>query len=76
MKNGSLSKILASNIKLRRAALVLSQESLSELMGVHRNTIALLEAGKRGVTLDMLEKLAKALKCEPYELLMHNSTSK
>lgn len=69
MENTKLSKILAKNIKTRRAELALSQEFLSEIMGVHRNTIALLEAGRRGVTLDMLEKLAKALKCEPYELL-------
>lgn len=69
MKTKNLSKALANNIKLKRTTLGLSQECLSESMGVHRNTIALLEAGKRGVTLNMLEKLGEALHCEPYELL-------
>ena len=61
--------LIADNIRTRRTELGISQEKLSEILNVHRNTIAFIEVGKRSASYDMLEKLAKALKCEPYELL-------
>lgn len=48
----------------------ISQESLSEILDVHRNTISLLETGKRGISLELLAAIAKALNCQAYELLI------
>lgn len=70
MKTNSLNFILASNIRSRRLILGISQESLSERLDVHRNTISLLETGKRGISLELLENLAKIFNCHAYELLM------
>lgn len=70
MKTNSLNYILASNIRARRMILGVSQESLSEMLDVHRNTISLLETGKRGISLDLLENLAKIFNCQAYELLV------
>jgi len=69
MKTNLLNQILATNLRSYRQRLGISQEKLSELLDVHRNTVALLEAGKRGISLELLEKLAQVLHCEPYELL-------
>lgn len=70
MKTNLLNYILASNIRSRRMILGISQESLSEILDVHRNTISLLETGKRGISLELLAAIAKALNCQPYELLI------
>lgn len=70
MKNHSLNYILASNIRSRRTILGISQESLSEMLDVHRNTISLLETGKRGISLELLADIAKILNCQAYELLI------
>lgn len=70
MKNNSLNYILASNIRSRRMILGISQESLSEMLDVHRNTISLLETGKRGISLELLAAIAKVLNCQAYELLI------
>ena len=70
MKTNSLNYILASNIRSRRMILGISQELLSEMLDVHRNTISLLETGKRGISLELLAAIAKALNCQAYELLI------
>lgn len=70
MKTNSLKYILASNIRSRRMILGISQESLSEMLDIHRNTVSLLETGKRGISLELLAAIAKVLNCQPYELLI------
>jgi len=47
----------------------ISQEQLAEIINASRLTIAWLETEKRWISAEMLEKLANALNCEPYELL-------
>lgn len=69
MKQNKLINILANNIKSKRLALNITQEQLSEILDIHKNTISLIETGKRWVSADMLENLAVILKCEPFELL-------
>ncbi len=64
-----LVNILANNIKSKRLALNITQEQLCEILDIHKNTISLIETGKRWVSADMLENLAVILKCEPFELL-------
>lgn len=48
-------------MKKRRAELRLSQEALSELAGLHRTYVADIERGIRNVSLQNVEKLAKAM---------------
>jgi DNA-binding XRE family transcriptional regulator len=43
----------------------ISQETLADLMEMHRNTVALLERGQRNPSLETIQKLAKALHVAP-----------
>ena len=51
----------ARNLKRARERAGLSQEALADRAGLHRNAVALLEAGRRDVKLSTVAKLAKAL---------------
>ncbi len=57
-------------IKFERIKRDLSQEDLAELANTANTTISAIERGISSPTLDMVEKLAKALGYEPYELLI------
>jgi transcriptional regulator with XRE-family HTH domain len=46
-----------------------TQEQLSERAGVHRVYIAKLEAQRQSPSLEVLEKLARALNVKPAQLL-------
>ena len=62
--------IFASNVKQRRLALNLSQEKLAELSGLHRTYISALERERRNISIDNIQKIAKSLQVEAYELFM------
>lgn len=66
--------ILAANIFRIRTALGWSQERLGRETGLSRETIRLVEAGRRGgerdLYLDTLERIAMAMMVEPSELLV------
>jgi transcriptional regulator with XRE-family HTH domain len=47
----------------------LSQEALAELAGVHRTYVGMLERREKNVTIYNIERIAKALKIEAFELL-------
>lgn len=51
----------ARNLRRERERAGLSQEALADDAGLHRNAVALLEAGRRDVKLSTVAKLAKAL---------------
>jgi transcriptional regulator with XRE-family HTH domain len=63
-----LRKILAFNIKLHRKKLGLSQAQLAETVDVSDNYITLIETCKRFPSVNMLEKLAIALKIDILDL--------
>ena len=48
----------------------ISQEKLAELSELHRTYISDIERCQRNISLNNLEKISKALKVEPYQLLM------
>lgn len=47
----------------------LSQEQLAELAGVHRTYIGMIERAEKNITLENIEKIAKALGCKVAELV-------
>jgi len=60
---------LAARLKALRERRGLSQEQLAEKAGLSRPHLARLETAKQDPTLSTIEKLAKALKVKPAELL-------
>ena len=62
-------QIVGDKIKKRRLELKITQEALAELSGLHRTYIAGIEKGKRNISIKNLEKIAKALKVTPSDLL-------
>ena len=61
--------LLAENILVIRRSRGWSQEELAYEAGLHRTFVAHVERGSRNIALDNVEKLARALRVEPYELL-------
>jgi transcriptional regulator with XRE-family HTH domain len=62
--------ILAANVVRLRRAKGLTQEALGWDAGVSRSYMAKIETGKTWTGLEIMDKFAKILDCEPYELLM------
>ena len=55
----------------QRQAAGLSQEQLAEMVGMAQADISRIETGKTSaITLDVLDRLCKALKCEPGDILV------
>ncbi|UCG85046.1 MAG: helix-turn-helix transcriptional regulator [Gemmatimonadota bacterium] len=48
----------------------LTQVQLAEKSGIHQSVISRIEAGTSAVSLDILERLCSALRCEPGELII------
>jgi len=47
----------------------LSQEELAAKAGVHRTYIGMIERAEKNITLESIEKIAKALKLRPSDLI-------
>ncbi len=56
-------------IRQKRETLFLSQECLAEKSDLHTNYIGSIERGERSVGLEVIYKLAKALRTHPKNLL-------
>jgi transcriptional regulator with XRE-family HTH domain len=67
MKNDIKSRLGAA-IRKRRNELGISQEKLAERAGLHRTYIADIERGARNVSIENIEKLAKALEISISEI--------
>lgn len=61
--------ILARNLKLLRTKQGFSQERLAELSKLHRTYVGSIERAERNISLDNIEKLARALSVKPVDLL-------
>ena len=60
---------LARRIRLLRAVHGWSQDTLAELTGIHRTYISAIEQGRCNVSLETLDKLARAFNATAGELL-------
>jgi transcriptional regulator with XRE-family HTH domain len=67
--NAKLPKIISKRIKKRRNDLGMTQEDLAEKVGVSRVYIGYVEQGRNTPSLEILEKIAKALKIKLSELI-------
>jgi transcriptional regulator with XRE-family HTH domain len=66
-------KILAANMRRMRAALGLSQEALADIAGLHRTYVSSVERAEINISIDNIERLARALKVQPADLLRRNN---
>jgi transcriptional regulator with XRE-family HTH domain len=64
-----LRDVLATNMRRRRASLGLSQEALGHEAGLHRTFVGAVERCERNISIDNIEKLAKALNIAAWQLL-------
>ena len=67
-----LRKVLASNMRLYRKNLGISQAKLAEMSNITDNYVALIETCKRFPSVNMLERIAKALQKDTLELFSVN----
>jgi len=63
-------KAIGKRIQSLREAKKLTQEDMEEKIGINARYLSAIENGKRNVTVDTLEKIAKGLGIELYELFL------
>lgn len=66
-----IKKIFSTNVRKHRKEKKISQEKLAELSGLHRTYISAVEREKRSISLNNIEKIAKALDIEIYKLFIN-----
>lgn len=66
---GSINVRFGKKVREERLKLGLSQEALAEKAGVHRTYIGMIERAEKNITLENIEKIAKALGV-PIEVLV------
>jgi transcriptional regulator with XRE-family HTH domain len=65
----SLRLTLAARMKALRVQRGLSQEALADNAGLHRTYVGSVERGERNISIDNIERIAKALGCTAASLL-------
>ena len=62
--------VFGKNLRKYRTNLGLSQEKFAEMCDLHRTYISDVERGQRSISLGNVQKMADALKIEPYKLFI------
>ena len=62
-------RLFAKRLREIRQIRKLSQEQLADMAGLHRTYVGSVERSERNISIDNIERLAKALKVEINELL-------
>jgi transcriptional regulator with XRE-family HTH domain len=60
--NLSARQLFARNIRLARKEFGMSQEDMAEASGLHRTYVGDVERGERNISIDNMEKMAKAVR--------------
>lgn len=68
-KNAKITKIICKRIKKYRHTIGMTQEDLAEKVGASRVYIGYVEQGRNTPSLEILEKIAKALKIKLSDLV-------
>lgn len=63
-------RVFGSNLKKYRVSMGLSQEAFAEKCGLHRTYISAIECYRRSIALENVQRIADALKIEPYRLFL------
>jgi transcriptional regulator with XRE-family HTH domain len=69
-KSSRLRQILAKNVRIVRHKLGITQEELADRAKLHRTYVGMIERSERNLSVDNIEKLARALDVEPHQLLI------
>ena len=69
-------KVVGDNVRGFRHKFDFTQEKLAQRAGLHINYVSSLERGERNIGIQNVVKLSKALKIEPYLLLIPESYKK
>jgi len=64
-----LRQVVAGNVRRLRKAAGFSQEAFAEACDLHRTYVGAIERAERNVSLDNIEKMARALGLAGWELL-------
>ena len=64
-----IKKRFGKNVRRLRKELGLTQEKVAELAGLHFTYISSIERGERNVSIENVERIARALRIEPQQLL-------
>jgi len=67
---GKLRQALAANVRRLRHQLGIGQEELAHRAKVHRTYMGSIERSEQNISIDNLEKIAKALGVDPHQLLV------
>lgn len=69
MEKARARSVFAQNLRRIRQERRLSQEALADLAGLHRTYVGSVERAERNISIDNMERLAKALNCNIRALL-------
>jgi len=67
--NKTILEKFGERVREERLKQHLSQEELASRAGVHRTYIGMIERAEKNITLENIEKIAKALGMKPSELI-------
>ena len=67
-----IKEVFGINVKQRRLELGLSQEAFSKRCGLHRTYISDIECFRRNVSLESIQRIAKALEVDCHVLLIYH----